>query len=959
MEHQHIHVIACAVLAADLKAVAGELGLNVSTRFLPGGLHETPHELRKRLQEVIDEISSDTGIQRIAIGYGVCGMGTSGLRARDIPLAIPKVHDCIALFLGSDRAYREQFRKCPGTYYISAGWVDEKVLPDSMKQTDPLQCGSRILDLDEIVKKYGSENAEAIRHFLNSWRRNYRRAAFIETGVGSHRRKYADIARNMAREFGWTYEELAGTHHLLSRLLLDDSSSDELLIVPPHHETVYNGVTETLQVTSPFNTAMPLPECLLSVSSSTETDRSAEAASPMTFGLGIDAGGTYTDTVIYRFESNQVIQKAKALTTKWDFTVGIQHALSKLDATLLPQVDLVSLSTTLATNAIVEGRGQKVGLLIMPPYSLFDPSDIPHRPISVIDGRMDFDGTEISAVNPDQVRKVVRRMIEQDHVGAFAVAGFASDSNPTHELQVKGIIREQTGMSVTCGDDVSDLLNYRIRAQTAALNARIIPLLEALIDQVQISLKYYSISAPVMVVRSDGSLMSARSARQRPIETVLSGPAASVAGARFLSQVDRAIVVDIGGTTTDTAMIRNGIVETSEKGATVGGWRTHVKALDMRTFGLGGDSLIGYHRQEIRIGPRRVAPISWLGDQGTNIEKAFDWIEQHLDSFDRSTERLAIIALNGHKPDFRLSEMEARMFDILSERPHSIQELAFRLTEDPFRPVPLERLEEQYVIQRCGLTPTDLLHIDDKMNLWNRLAAHRFCEIHCRLAQVDAREFVPTVLDQFINQLTIEILKREMAGTCNVDDMDKSPSTTALLQNLMRGGNPDYHARIRLKHPLIGIGAPVHYFLPQVARILETDAVIPPDADVVNAIGAITSSVLVQKHVRISPTPDGTYNLYGLVDSPVFSDFEEAQTYAVRGLSDAILQSAREAGTSQSRIEITAKDQIAPLADGGEQFLGRTITARLTGRPDLARLVEDASDESASLPAVADAQLRS
>ncbi|HOE10625.1 MAG TPA: DUF1638 domain-containing protein [bacterium] len=956
MDSPHIHVIACAVLAADLKAAAGELGLTISTQFLPGGLHETPQELRRRLQAAIDEVSSDKGIQRIAIGYGVCGMGTCGLHARDIPLAIPKVHDCIALFLGSDHAYREQFRKCPGTYYISAGWVDEKVLPDSMKQTDPLQCGPRILHLDEIVEKYGAENADAIRHFLNSWQRNYRRAAFIETGVGGHRRKYAEIARNMAREFGWTYEELVGTHRLLNRLLLDETSNDEVLIVPPHHETVYNGVMETLQAVSPVGTGLALPECLLSLSASAEKEQRAEASSAITLGLGIDAGGTYTDAVIYSFESNQVLEKAKAPTAKWDFTVGIREALSKLNATRLPQVNLVSLSTTLATNAIVEGRGQKVGLLIMPPYGLFDPSDIPHRPISIIDGRMDFDGTEISPVNPDQVREVIRRMIEQDHVRAFAVAGFAADSNPAHELLVKSIIREETGMSVTCGNDVSDLMNYRVRAQTAALNARIIPLLEALIDQVQIALRYYSISAPMMVVRSDGSLMSARAARQRPIDTVLSGPAASVAGARFLSRLDRATVVDIGGTTTDIAIIRNGIVETSKKGATIGGWRTHVKALDMRTFGLGGDSLIGYHRQHIQIGPRRVTPICRLGEQDTN--KALEWIEQHLDSFDRSTDRLGILALNAHKPDFQLTEVEMRIFDILSERPYSIQELSSRLTGDLFRPVPLERLQERYAIQRCGLTPTDLLHIDEKMHLWNRSAAVRFCEIHCRLAQIDLRDFVHSVLEQFINKLTMEILKREMAGTCDAEDMDKSLSAAALLQNMMRGGDSDYQVRIRLKHPLIGIGAPVHHFLPQVARLLETEAIIPPDADVANAIGAITSFVLVQKHVRISPTPNGTYNLYGLVDSPVFSDFEEAQAYAVRSLRDVILRSAGEAGTSESRIEVTAQDQVAPLADGGQQFLGRTITARLTGRPDLVRLLSDTCDESPLLPAVADAPLR-
>ena len=96
------------------------------------------------------------------------------------------------------------------------------------------------------------------------------------------------------------------------------------------------------------------------------------------YGLGIDAGGTYTDAVIYDFQADALLNKSKALTTKWDFTVGIREALEGLDSEMLSRVELVALSTTLATNAIVEGQGQKVGLLVMPPYGLFDPEDIPH-----------------------------------------------------------------------------------------------------------------------------------------------------------------------------------------------------------------------------------------------------------------------------------------------------------------------------------------------------------------------------------------------------------------------------------------------------------------------------------------------------------------------------------------------------------------------------------------------------
>ena len=118
-----LHVIACGVLTLDLKHVAESLGVDVSMEALPGGLHATPKDLRRRLQEAIDEASAQKKGDMIAIAYGICGLGTVGLHARNVPLAVPRVNDCIALFLGSDAAYREQFRKYPGTSYLPAGGV--------------------------------------------------------------------------------------------------------------------------------------------------------------------------------------------------------------------------------------------------------------------------------------------------------------------------------------------------------------------------------------------------------------------------------------------------------------------------------------------------------------------------------------------------------------------------------------------------------------------------------------------------------------------------------------------------------------------------------------------------------------------------------------------------------------------------------------------------------------------
>ncbi|NLX95520.1 MAG: DUF1638 domain-containing protein [Rhodopirellula sp.] len=930
-----IHVIACGVLAVDLEPIARRLGLRLTTAFLPGGLHDRPHELRRRLQEAIDEASALGRGERIVIGYGVCGMGSVGIHARSVPLVIPRVNDCIALFLGSDAAYRDQFARYPGTYYISAGWVEGKAQPQSGE--GKIHCGPDCYTLAQLVAAYGEENAEAIRRFLTSWQRNYQRAAFIDTGAEGKSR-YAEIARAMADAFGWQYEDIPGSRQLLEKLLVAHHSTAEILFVPPHHVTAYDALSKSLKAAPVWEaeeTAAGRDHTLVFDETLADQDR----GEPVRLGLGIDAGGTYTDAVLYDFAGDAVLEKAKAPTTKWDFTIGIQETLDQFDPGRFAEVDLVTISTTLATNAIVESRGQKVGLLIFPPYGLWQPSHIAYRPVAVLDGKLEIDGHEIAPINPGQIRRVAAEMLQRQEVGAFAVAGYASHANPAHELAAKAILIEETGLHVTCGHEVSEGLNYRVRAVTAALNASIIPCLQSFLADVEVSLHHRGVAAPVMVVKSDGSLMSLAVARDRPIETILSGPAASVAGACHLARLPDAVVVDMGGTTTDTATIRGGHVATCEQGATVGGWRTHVRALDMRTLGLGGDSLIAVDKGEPTIGPRRVVPVSWLY-RGGDALAALDWLEEHLDRFRGSTRPMELLSLNGRARHAGCTPEQSRILDLLAERPHSLEELAVRLRARRWEFVEVHRLESQHTVERSGLTPTDVLHAAGRISLWNAQASRRLCVMFCRLLGMSPEAFSDWISRRVIRRLAAELLKMQFASKPALSDLEDSPAAAAILDNWLEGGTADVHIRVGLKHPVIGIGAPVHLFLPEAAALLETEAVIPPDADVANAIGAITSCVSVRRHVEISPGDNGRYVLAGLPDVPWFADFQEASRFAIDGLTRLVRQSAREAGTSESRVEIRIHDRVAPTAMGSPVFIGRVLRARLSGRPDVSRLGE-------------------
>lgn len=992
MSKMRIHVIACGVLAVDLKHLIGELDLDIKVTYLSGGLHRSPKELRRRLQAAIDEVSAAGEVDQIAIGYGVCGRGAVGIQARQVPLVFPRVHDCIALFLGSDAAYQRQFSQYSGTYYISAGWVKEKVQPHSAQADsaappvgppvtppvvppsaftpltsgasappippgdgqEPCQCADP--ELARLVAQHGAENAQAIQHFLTSWQRNYQRAAFIDTGAAEHL-GIAAVAKDMAARYGWKYEELAGNLDLLRKVLRCRVSDKEVLWVPPHHVTVYDPIARGLDAAPVWEIerqGAKVRDQVIEISTEgTAADDlphpgTPREDNPARLGLGIDAGGTYTDVVIYEFGTNRVLQKAKALTTKWDYTLGIFEALDRLDASRLAQVDLVCISTTLATNAIVEGRGQKVGLLIMPPYGLFNDTDITHRPIAIIKGRLEITGTELSPIDPEEVRRVARRMVTEEKVGALAVAGYASHANPVHEAEVRRLIEAETGLPVTCGYDVSEQLDYTVRAQTAALNGRIIPILVSFLEQADHSLRQRGITAPIMVVRSDGALMSVGVARQRPIETILSGPAASVAGARFLAQVPTAFVVDVGGTTTDTALIVEGEVRTARRGggACVGGWQTHVQSLDLRTCGLGGDSLIAYRHHQFHIGPRRVGPVSWLAARQPQLDETFGWIEQHLADYSSMPALLDIYFLNG-RPDGTLTARERRFVEALAQRPHSGHELATRFQQHWWENFDIERLERQHLLVRCGLTPTDLLHVSGQFQRWDTAAAGRMTALFSRAIEVDESTLLKRVTDLFVRRLALEIFKKQLDEQVDGNELERSELCRALMDNWMGGGvsgipgvpASNYHVRVRLEQPIIGIGAPVSYFLPAAAKLLETSAIIPEHADVANAIGAITSSVVIRRRAEVCPDMNGRYAVHGIPGAPTFTELAEARAAAIEVLRGMVAAAAGAAGTSQSRIQIVIHDNVAPLAEGGQVFIAQTIEARLTGRPDLQRSV--------------------
>ncbi len=276
--------------------------------------------------------------------------------------------------------------------------------------------------------------------------------------------------------------------------------------------------------------------------------------------LGVDTGGTYTDAVLIRDETT-VIASAKSLTTRQDLAIGVGNAVrSVLEAAQVAPEDiaLASLSTTLATNALVEGQGGRVALI----YIGFRGRDLEAHglaealkgdPALVLAGGHNHAGGEAQPLDEQALISFLET--HKDDVSGFAVASQFATRNPAHELRAAQLVAEMTGKPVSSSHQLSAKLNGPKRAMTAVLNARLIGMIDRLIGRAEDVLQQIGVAAPLMVVRGDGALISSGQARERPIETILSGPAASIVGARWMTGVDHALVSDIGGTTTGVALV--------------------------------------------------------------------------------------------------------------------------------------------------------------------------------------------------------------------------------------------------------------------------------------------------------------------------------------------------------------------------------------------------------------------
>ena len=328
--------------------------------------------------------------------------------------------------------------------------------------------------------------------------------------------------------------------------------------------------------------------------------------------LGIDVGGTHTDAVLIGPEG--VVACAKLRTNHDDLLASIREALSGIVAVAGPgAVTRLNLSTTLSTNAIVEGTADPVGVLVSGGPGIDPEAYRMGGHYRVLSGAIDHRGRETAPIDLDAAREAIAAW-EADGVRVHAAVTKFSTRHPDQELAIKALLDGRSD-HVSLGHAFSGRLGFGRRIATACLNSAVWRVYNRFCDAVERSVAELGIAPDIInVLKADGGTMPLSVSRSHPVQSILSGPAASVMGIIAVCDIaEDSIILDIGGTTTDIAVFAAGAPLIENEGIAIAGRPTLVRALRTRSIGVGGDSAIHVSRQSVRVGPRRLGPPMALG----------------------------------------------------------------------------------------------------------------------------------------------------------------------------------------------------------------------------------------------------------------------------------------------------------------------------------------------------------
>jgi len=354
--------------------------------------------------------------------------------------------------------------------------------------------------------------------------------------------------------------------------------------------------------------------------------------------LGIDVGGTHTDAVAIDTTSGvRVAASCKVATRHHDLLSSVTEALktilTEVDKTAVTQLNL---STTLSTNAIVQGRTEDVGVIVSAGPGIDPHNFMPCKDFHVIDGSIDHRGNEIRALAPRQLSAAIDAC-RKSGIRVYAAVGKFSTRNPRHENYIRRMVCNCVDESVceyadfvTLGHHLGGALNFPRRVATAYFNCAVWRLYNRFATAVEKALKDMGLAhVKVNILKADGGTMPLSQSRKMPVQSIFSGPAASVMGIIALTDIFHdSIILDIGGTTTDIAVFASGAPLIEREGIDIGSHPTLVSALKVRSIGIGGDSALSVAgpegKQDVRVGPGRLGPSVCLGGERVTLTDALN-----------------------------------------------------------------------------------------------------------------------------------------------------------------------------------------------------------------------------------------------------------------------------------------------------------------------------------------------
>ncbi len=342
--------------------------------------------------------------------------------------------------------------------------------------------------------------------------------------------------------------------------------------------------------------------------------------------IGLDVGGTHIDAVI--IDDRKIIKIVKKPVDQADLETSIWQTIEELILDVeVSKIEQINLSTTISTNAIVENKTSKVGMIIQNGPGLANNLLRLTADDVFISGYTDHRGIIVKQFNSEEIDKAIKHF-KTKNVDSIGVATKFSPRNPLPEQTLEKHLKKDFSV-VSLSHQLSGRLNFPRRIKTTFLNASIQQIFQNFANNITASLNQKNISAPIYILKADGGIISLAEALKRPVETILSGPAASLMGFQGLMNTKGdAILLDIGGTTTDIFILADGVFLFEPLGIQIANHKTLIRAIFSKSIGLGGDSAIKIVNNKLTIGPKRDGKAFSLGGPTPTLTDAFIYLEK-------------------------------------------------------------------------------------------------------------------------------------------------------------------------------------------------------------------------------------------------------------------------------------------------------------------------------------------